>query len=367
MTAFYIAGIGIALFIEVLLIGKENKSGSDKILTIWMFAILVHLFLFYLNFTGDVYRFPFLLGMEHPLPLLHGVFLYLYVGSLTRQLPDNRWTLALHFVPISLMYAYLAPFFLLPAEQKMDVYRNHGAGYEVFILLKSYAIMCSGLFYVGWSVFLLVKHAKNIRDQFSDVEKINLRWLQVLTVGMGGIWFLVILFSNDRLIYAGVVVFVFLIGFFGIRQTNIFSRERVVPDDGDKREKYQKSGLSEEAAGELHAQLKRLMEEEGLYKNSELSINELASRLGVHPNHLSQVINQHEKKNFYDFVNTYRVEELKRLIALQKNRQFTLLSLAHDCGFSSKTSFNRCFKKATGLTPSEYATAQTTPPSQSFT
>jgi AraC-like DNA-binding protein len=221
----------------------------------------------------------------------------------------------------------------------------------VFLVLKTYAILCSGLFYVGWSAVLLKKHSRNIRDQFSDVEKINLRWLQVLTLGMGAIWFLVIFFREDTLIYAGVVIFVFLIGFFGVRQTNIFSREPLVAVGGDRKEKYQKSGLTEEASGELHRQLKRLMTDEALYKKSELSIDDLASRLGVHANHLSQVINQLEKKNFYDFVNTYRVEEFKRLSALEKNRQYTLLSLAHDCGFSSKTSFNRCFKKATGHRP----------------
>ncbi len=360
MTAFYIAGIGIALFIEFLLVTKKKKSGSDKLLTLWMFVILVHLFVFYMHFTGDVYSFPFLLGVEHPLPLLHGIFLYLYVASVTNQLPGKRWTLVLHFVPITLMYAYLGAFFTLPIEQKMEVYRTRGAGYEWFMVFKSYAIMCSGLFYVGWSVLLLRRHSGNIRDQFSDVEKINLRWLQMLTLGLGAIWFLVIFFSREDMIYAGVVVFVFLIGFFGIRQANIFSQARLAPDDGDKKEKYQKSGLTEEVSGELHVRLKRLMIEEALYKNSELSITDLAFQLGVHPNHLSQVINQLEKKNFYDFVNTYRVEEFKRLIALQKNQQFTLLSLAYDCGFSSKTSFNRCFKKATGLTPSEYTATQTT-------
>jgi AraC-like DNA-binding protein len=75
----------------------------------------------------------------------------------------------------------------------------------------------------------------------------------------------------------------------------------------------------------------------------------------VYTRTISQIINQKENKNFYDFVNTYRFEEFKRLISLQKNQQYTLLSLAYDCGFSSKSSFNRYFKKATGQTPSEYS------------
>ncbi len=96
------------------------------------------------------------------------------------------------------------------------------------------------------------------------------------------------------------------------------------------------------------------MSEDALYKKSDLSINDLSTRLGVHSNYLSQVINQKEKKNFYDFVNTYRLAEFKRLVAMPRNQQFTLLSLAYDCGFSSKSSFNRYFKEATGQTPSQY-------------
>jgi len=365
MTMFFVAGIGLAVFIEFLLISKKNKSTSDLILTLWMFLILVHLFFFYLRLTEDLYSFPFLLGTEHPLPLLHGVFLYFYVGTLTKQLPENRKVLILHFIPVTLMYLYLVTFFVLPADQKIQVYRNHGVGYELFTTIKWYAIAFSGIFYVIWSAVLLRKHKSNIRDQFSDLEKVNLLWLQILTFGMGAIWFLVIFFGNEPMIFAGVVVFVFLIGFFGVRQADIFTRAPSVPDGDEQKKKYPKSGLTEEASGELHRALIHLMTEDALYKESDLSINDLSTKLGVHPNYLSQVINQKEKKNFYDFVNTYRIEEFKRLIAMQKNQQFTLLSLAYDCGFSSKSSFNRCFKKATGQTPSEYSTTlagtQTTP------
>ncbi|MDL1892500.1 AraC family transcriptional regulator [Sphingobacteriales bacterium CHB3] len=362
MQMFFVAGIGIAVFIEILLISKKNKSGSDKILTVWMFVILVHLFLFYIFFTRDIFSFPFLLGIEQPLPLLHGVFLYLYVASLTKQLPAKRLLALLHFLPAALMCAYLATFFALSSEQKIAIYKNRGAGYETFNMLKSYAYSLSGLFYVIWSTILLKRHQRNIRDQFSTLEKVNLQWLQILTFGLGGIWFLVIFFGTDALIFSGVVVFIFLIGFFGIRQADIFARGSAATEDNEPREKYQKSGLTEDASEELHTELKRLMTDEALYKNSDLSISDLATKLGVHPNYLSQVINQREKKNFYDFVTAYRIEEFKRLIGLQKNRQFTLLSLAHECGFSSKTAFNRSFKKATGLTPSEYATKQNSSP-----
>jgi AraC-like DNA-binding protein len=354
MKMFFVAGIGVAVFIEFLLVSKKNKSAPDQILTLWMFLVLLHLFLSYLFITGDVYRFPFLLGIEQPFPLLHGVFLYVYVSSLTEQLPENRKVLILHLVPACVMYLYLSTFIVLPADQKIEVYRNHGAGHEVFNNLRRYAISLSGIFYVTWSALLLKRHRNNIRDQFSDLEKVNLQWLQILTISMGGIWFLVIFFRSEILTVSGMVIFVILVGFFGVRQANIFTSVQLPAEGDEQKKKYTKSGLTEEASGALHQELKRLMAEEALYRRSDLSINDLSARLGVHPNYLSQTINQKEEKNFYDFVNTYRLEEFKRLVAMPKNQQFTLLSVAYDCGFSSKSSFNRYFKKASGQSPSEY-------------
>ncbi len=355
MGIIFVAGIGIAVLIEVLLLFKKNKSASDRILTVWMFLIVVHLFLFYMYFTQEIYRYPYLFGTEIPLPLLQGVFLYLYVSSLTDRRPGKCIYLLFHFIPAGAMYVYLITFFTLPGEQKAFVYRNHGAGYETFDSIRSYLVWFSGIFYVGWSLILLKIHRNAIRDKFSDLDKINLRWLRILTYGLGCIWLLVILFHDDTLVFTGVVGLVFVIGFFGIRQSSIFVDAPRKDAGGEQKEKYQKSGLNEDTSRELHGALIRLMTEEKLYRKSDLSIDELATKLSVHPNYLSQVINQREKKHFYDFVNTYRIEEFKEMLSMQKNQQFTLLSMALDCGFSSKTSFNRYFKKVTGRTPSEYA------------
>ena len=96
------------------------------------------------------------------------------------------------------------------------------------------------------------------------------------------------------------------------------------------------------------------METEKIYTESELSLSELANRLNTLPNYLSQVINDKEGKNFYDYINMLRIDEFKRLVSRPENRKYTLLSLSYDCGFNSKSSFNKNFKKVTGQSPSEY-------------
>ncbi|HEX6333356.1 MAG TPA: helix-turn-helix domain-containing protein, partial [Flavisolibacter sp.] len=120
------------------------------------------------------------------------------------------------------------------------------------------------------------------------------------------------------------------------------------------RRKYSKSGLSEDMASRIHRELGILMETEKLYTESELSLADLATKLSVHPNYLSQVINEKEGRNFYDYINTLRIEAFKKLVTKPGSQKYTILSLAYDCGFNSKSSFNRFFKKITGQSPSEY-------------
>lgn len=356
---FFIAGIAIAVFIEFLLISKKNKTESDKIMTAWMFLLALHQFLFYLMYSEEIYNYPFLLGVAQPLPLLHGVVLYFYVASMTNQLPKNKKLLALHFIPGILTYVYMALFFYgLPPADKISVFKSDGVGFETFSLVLSIAINISGVAYVLWSSWLLRKHKKNILNQFSNIEKVDLNWLEILTWGLGVLW-LVVIFFDGPYIFGGVVVFVFLIGFFGNKQGTIFISNAPLPTDEIPKEKYAKSGLKDDHSDELYEKLNVLMKEETIYKNGEISIGEISSKLEVHPNYLSQVINEREEKNFYDFVNSYRIEEFKRLISIPKNQNFTLLALAYDCGFNSKSSFNRYFKKATGQTPSQYFTMVT--------
>ena len=366
----FIAGISIALFISALLLAKKDKSKSDNLLLIWMVIQAIHLSFFYLFNTNQLYQYPFLLGLQFPLPLLHGVFLFYYVSAVTNQYPKKKFTFYLHLIPALIAFIYLIPYMCLPALEKIEIFKNNGKGYETFQSVLIMATFLSGIIYFIWSLLLLAKHKKRIRNQFSTIEEINLNWLRLLIYGLGFVWALVIITQNDSIIYVGVSVFVILIGFFGIQQREIFhnpkpslepilKEERIVlkkeKKEDTKKEKYAHSGLTDEVAEKQYNQLLYLMNDQKLFKNSELSLSQLAGELDIHPNYLSQIINEKEDKSFYDFVNAFRVEEFKRLITIEENKKFTLLTLAFECGFNSKSSFNRHFKKLTGQTPSVYA------------
>lgn len=357
---FYLAGVGLAFFLTLLLLSKSRKTLADKILALWLLFVTLHLLLFYFQKAG---LYPQLLAADFPLPLVHGPFLFLYTRALTR----GRLSQAslLHFVPALAVMVYLIQFYMLPVEQKIYVFKHEGAGYETFNLIRTIANTTSGIVYVVLATIALRTHRLTIVQEFSSTDKINLQWLQYLIVWLTAIWLLVI-FSTDDLVFVATVLFVLFIGFFGIRQVGIFNtREPVtVPDSNNEPEisgkrKYHKSGLTDDAAETLHQQLSTLMRSEKRFRQSELSLSELAAQLNTQPNYLSQVINEREGKSFYDYINSLRIEEFMRLAAGPDSRKYTLLGLAQECGFNSKSSFNRYFKKVTGQSPSEFLQSAT--------
>jgi YesN/AraC family two-component response regulator len=215
---------------------------------------------------------------------------------------------------------------------------------------------------------------------------------------LGIIWIIVIAQavnekSYDNYIFGTVVVIVIIIGYFGIKQGRIYSNTISQPLNSDLennladeqltgnideaendlqipkatpvfeiekqadilvRRKYANSGLTETASKILYDKLKEFMQQEKFYTEPELTLAALAEKLDIHPNYLSQVINEKVGKSFYDYINALRVEEFKRLLEIPDNGKFTMMSLAADCGFNSKSSFNKNFKKVTGQSPSEY-------------
>jgi len=363
----FIAGGTLAFFFEFLLLGKKPKSLPDKILAFWMFIIGLHLFLYYFFTNGIDFKYPHLLGIANPLPLIHGPLLFLYTGSLTGYFPKWNIKYLLHFLPVIIFYCYYFDFFISSGQEKIEFVKKLNITPDILQLFVFPAIILSGFSYIFLTFLLLRKHRRNILNNLSNSnEENNLHWLRNLLIGLLVIW-LAVLFDNfvlessltDAPIYVSVSLFVAFTGFFGLRQGNIFMNlpKGSLPAELtiEEQQRYSKSGLKEERAVELQQLLVKLMEEEKLFLNENISLPLLAEMLKIHPNYLSQVINERFQKNFYDFINSYRIEEFKRLIASGKSKNKTIFALALDCGFNSKASFNNSFKKITGITPSEFA------------
>ncbi|MCH2230833.1 MAG: helix-turn-helix domain-containing protein [Crocinitomicaceae bacterium] len=123
----------------------------------------------------------------------------------------------------------------------------------------------------------------------------------------------------------------------------------------NKKESYYKKELFTAQEIELYkSRLKELMENENLYLNPELTLRSLANYMNLSPNHMSQLLNKGINKNFSDFLNTYRLENFKLKLKNSNAHKLTILALAYDSGFNSKTVFNTFFKKKMGMTPKAY-------------
>ncbi|REC49455.1 helix-turn-helix domain-containing protein [Chryseobacterium pennipullorum] len=366
---FYLFSVFLAFFLAFLLITKKDKSSADLILAIWLSAIGLNLASHYMLQTGQYTIYPSFVFLGFTLPIVYGPFLFIYVKKQTS--PESfSWKYLLHFIPFLLSNLLFVKFYIAPFEERVDIFKHHGSGFENELLIRLYAIYISGIVYVVLSFRILYRYRKNIVQQFSNTEKINFNWLLYLIIWIAIIWALV-LFVNTDIIYGAVAVFIIWLGYFGIKQVQVFNQPAVsfagqpvlspVSEEEEKKEdivssdrKYQKSSLTQKNIDDIHDRLTSLLLNEKPFVNPNLTLNELAAMLDVHPNYLSQVINSKENKNFYELINEKRIEEYLQIISQPESRQFTLLSIAFDCGFNSKTSFNRNFKKYTGVTPSEY-------------
>jgi len=249
------------------------------------------------------------------------------------------------------------------------------------IYAGEFFLVFSGPVYSVLGLVRLKRHIKNIEGSFSYTAGISLSWLRMILIAIVAVNVVSVLlnvFSDlypyftyqtaDNLMNSLNVLLIFFIGYYGFKQALIYPSEKAKPDLVFKEQlagtnlventetgpKYLKSGLQKDDVDGYYSSLIQIMDSEKLYLDSRLSIKTVADKLSMSVNHLSQVINQLSGKNFFRFINEYRVEEAKKLLLDQSSKKYTILAIAYDCGFNSKSSFNTIFKEYTGQTPSDF-------------
>jgi len=125
-------------------------------------------------------------------------------------------------------------------------------------------------------------------------------------------------------------------------------------DESTPSKKYEKSNLTPERAEAYLNKLLQVMKTERPYIDGDLTLQKLADRLSIPVNHLSQIINERLGQNFFDFINSYRVKEAQELLTDAAKKHYTVIAIAEEVGFSSKSAFNAVFKKHVNMTPSEF-------------
>ncbi|WP_341220548.1 helix-turn-helix transcriptional regulator [Polaribacter atrinae] len=150
--------------------------------------------------------------------------------------------------------------------------------------------------------------------------------------------------------YGIILTAIFL--FYFVLYKLIIAPKDVLPKSDDS--KYKTSSLKPKNVEAHKSELLRLMTEEKLFKNNKLTVNDVAKQLNIPRQHLSEILNVHMNTGFQDLLNQYRVEEFIVCLQNKAYNNYTLLGIATEVGFSSKSSFNTTFKKLKGVTPSQY-------------
>jgi len=224
------------------------------------------------------------------------------------------------------------------------------------------------LVYLCLTIRLFWNYKKYLNNNFSNTESIDMQWYRnVLLLFAGALivelfkqyfnLFFDLSYIDNWYFYFVTSVVIYLLGIQAYKQP---SRQLVElsfqPSQVEKpvlQEKEKTKSLNPELEGLLQ-KLQELMETEKPYLNSDLNLRSLANQLDTNTNYLSKVINHTDATNFNDYINRHRVQEMQQHLRNGAHKKFTFLSLALECGFNSKATFNRAFKKHTGKSPRAY-------------
>jgi AraC-like DNA-binding protein len=326
-------------------------------------------------YRAELYtRLPFLIGLEPAARLFMGPVFYLYVEVLVDSSRRLRRDLPLCVGGAVLLSLLCVSFILKDPVYKMlfvQVWLWNGgytAGeyfgtfwYELVIELQVWAFLI-----LIWRKVL--RYEALIRDAFSSIDSITISWIRKVIIAFAlalaastGSYVLFAFGIKFRYVYLfsplAAVFSAYYISYKAFHQPDVFLlRKPVLSEDGPGRSrgKYEKSGISEEEGALLLERLKRVMRERRPYIDSELTLSKLSSLLSTSNHRLSQLLNQGLRTSFYDYINRYRIEEVKRRLADRGSPGPCILDIALECGFNSKSTFNKIFKQHTSLSPSQF-------------
>jgi AraC-like DNA-binding protein len=374
---------GILFLIAIPSIQDYNKRANFWLILLMALSSLMTLFRVIGSYRELAQAFPKTLLIPDFIQFLYAPVFYFYVSRLlfqTKEMPA-RWYL--HFIPAALHFFIYLPYFLMDSKTfSLKIVNNDWDIQLLFLGVGGLGLLFNA-FYWWQSQKAINVYKEQYMTRYSYEQNLQylssvqfiqaiclIFWLfgyilialgyvfnwdieEIVGKNVDGIW----------LIFSTVIYF---LGYVAIRQPEVFKVPQ--PDTLFENVATPTLAANTEELPHKEIEIERTLEDLQIYKeklesymlkykpyaNPNLSLNELASKLKMQPHILSKVINQGFQKNFFDFINTYRVDEFKNRMDDPKYRHYTLISVAYEVGFNSKTAFNRSFKKMTNQTPSEY-------------
>lgn len=372
-----VTGIVGTIFMLFLLLRNSQRELPHKLL-ITIFIVLLFVVL---GFYAILHDLKFLIYISFILYFATGYVLgplfYLYIKSLFHSeahFLQKNW---IHFIPFLFMLVFLEFPLLISHIRGKYLFSylrtmEHNDWDNIETVFQAFFF----IFYCGLSLYLLKKYRKTLKQNFSNLQEKDLNWVKYLIIGclvamsidvtvFGYQWIFGAFETDFEMGYLTIfplILMIIYLGYHGLTQSKILLPTFILEESLNSHaseEKTQKSShhLSNATPTEILAlktKLQSVLIEEKPYLNEELTLSNLAALIPTTGKKLSALLNHHLHISFYDLINQYRVAEVKAKMANPKFSHYTLLAISFDCGFKSKTSFNRIFKKETGQSPSQY-------------
>lgn len=355
-----------ALILSTLLFKRKSNNKANVYLSILVF-LLGALCLHYSYQSLDWFlKYPHLIRIDWGILLLFGPLLYLYTLRITKAKTSTA-TLIISFIPYVLHLLVMMPFHLKSGESKiliLDYFTSTIATgtdtYATYYILLRVLIFTVSCYYSYVSIKVVNGYQSSLLHEYSDLDRLQLQWLKSLLIVFilfSSVFLMTTiatyqdpypLFDYDLYYFLGAFILIYVLSYKALGQPNIFIHQMDISAKEPQQER-QSSSLTM-----LANKLKEFMKNDKPFLNGELTATELANQMDISRHQLSEILNRELNASFYDYINILRIEEFKERVQSKKHEHLTLLAIALDSGFNSKTTFNTFFKKATGLTPSQY-------------
>jgi AraC-like DNA-binding protein len=366
LAALIIAG-GIlqGLFVTLLLNnGQVKKSRANVFLSVLLIALSFSTF--HIMFAGRVINHfsVKVFNAGDPSFLLIAPLLWFYVKELTGSKVSFSLKSSLHFIPFFLIICISLLFRFVPANNSTKLFLLEHSRFTSMMFWILVVVQFSFYHFLirrRWLVYQQV-----IEQEISNTEDVNISWVRFfmsvfLLINFLFLMNLFVVIHLENIFWlerTTAVIFslsIFALGYKGILQREIFYTRFYKAVAEIKVASIPIKVVENRPEQELINRLLLYMEEKKPYLDPELTLSDLAKQTQMSRNQLSQVINDGIGDNFYNFINKYRVEQVKKFMTESTMKHFSMLGLALEAGFKSKSTFNLIFKRFTGLTPTEYS------------
>lgn len=364
-TIFLVVAFHGVILSGVFLARKDGRKTPNILLGLFLFLFSFNLVANVLYWSNYNLEFPHLVGIAETFHFLYGPLLLFYVLDILY--PQRGWKPVdlTHLLPFALFLIWMMPFYLQTGAEKI-AYLQRVQELPQEARMPTMAIVMVSLksvLMLGYTtaIFYLIHKKKNRSDNFlfKDFPSATYQWLTLTGISflcyiISYITYFVLIGTIDfQQEYDYVISFAMSLFIFGIGYMALLKPTHLELAHNGKT-KYDSSSLSYEESEKHLEKLLKHMEQEKPYLDGDLKMADLAGQLSIPSHHLSQIINERLDKNFFEFVNAYRVEQAKRILRDPQKQDYKILRVAFESGFNTKTTFNSAFKNEVGTTPSRY-------------